>query len=102
MYDIYLKGNVKSAFDNFYISYPFLWDEQNLCFGISNDVFKGRPGVYSLKILNLKNLNVCDNLINYKGKRFSMVERIQHPIYKECLIIEIYLNEISLWKKKKN
>ena len=41
LYDIYLKGNVKSAFDNFYISYPFLWDEQNLCFGISNDVFKG-------------------------------------------------------------
>ena len=102
LYDIYLKGNVKSAFDTFYISYPFLWDEQNLCFGISNDVFKGRPGVYSLKILNLKNLNVCNNLINYKDKRFSMVERIQHPIYKECLIIEIYLNEISLWKKKKN
>lgn len=100
LYDIYLKGNVFSVLDTMNISYSFLWDEQYLCFGICNDIGKGHPGVYTLKLLDLKTLRVCGNLINLKNKRFSLIKKIEHPIYGECLITEIFFNEIGLWKKK--
>lgn len=100
LYDIYLKGNVFSAFNTIIISYPFLWDETHLCFGSSNDIGKGRCGVYNLKLFDLKTLKVCDNLINLEHKRISLVKKIEHPIYGDCLITKIFSDEIGLWKNK--
>ena len=83
------------------ITYPFLWDEQHLCFGFSNH-FGKRCGVYSLKLLNLNNLNICDNLINCKERVLWHVNKIKHPIYGDCLITELHLDNIGLWTKKNN
>ena len=99
LYDIYLKANLKSPFDKMSITNPFVWDEQHLCFGFRNNI-KMRCGVYSLKLLNLNNLNICDNLINYKERGFSYIGKIKHPIYGDCLITELFLDNIGLWTKK--
>ena len=70
------------------LSYSFLWDGEHLCFGISNDRGKCHASVYSLKLLNLNNLNICDNLLNYENKSFVMAEKIQHPIQGNCLLLK--------------
>ena len=101
LYDIYLQSNINSVNDIMYIQFPFLWDEQHLCFIFQNDIGKGFPGVNSIKVLNLNNLNNCDNLIIDKNKRFFILGKIKHPIYGDCLITESQ-NEIGLWKEKEN
>ena len=97
LYDIFLKSSVRNINR---ISYPFLWDEEHLCFGFREVIGKGICGAYSLKLLNLNNLNICDNLINYEIV-LENVQKIKHPIYGDCLITELYDN-IGLWKKKNN
>ena len=102
LFDIYLKSNIFSVFDTIHIFYPFLWDGKHLCFRISNDINKGKCGVYSLKLFDLKQLKFCDNLINLKNRRFLMVAKSEHPIYGECLITKMFLHEIGLWRKINN
>ena len=54
----------------------------------------------SMSLVDLKNEEIIDNIIDFKKNQVHILKKIFHPNYGECLLVKGFNFKISLWKIK--
>ena len=76
-----------------------LWDNNHLClsFTLSGEF---KLPVCNLKLFDLKNYEICEEIMDIKERNIDKIKRFQHPLYGDCLITQCSDENIKLWKLK--
>ena len=103
IWDIY-SGKILNLYKDYgimrpsYLSCICLWNEEKLFFGATKKTkLIGNKGYYLIKLINLKDGNIMDNITILKHEIMT-IKKIMHPKYDECLIFQDLNGEINLLK----
>ena len=74
-----------------------LWKEEKLFFGTKGGKFYSNFQYYIIKLINLKDGNIINNLAILKNEIIT-IKKIIHPKYDECFIFQDINGKINLLK----